>query len=192
MKDIPNLQSFIWDENLSGRILCEGAQGFWLDINEGNYPYVTSSHTLPYVYCSLGFPTQMIRNIYGASKMYDTRAGTDPDFPEDSLLDPELIKIGDIGEEYGTTTGRKRKVKFLNIDRLLEAIYKSGTTHLILSKEDVLQECKIFKLEHQGEIKSFSNLGEMKNYINRVIRNKNNFIQDILYSYSPKNVPGLT
>ena len=72
VKDIPELKPYLWDENLYGNILCEGAQGFWLDINQGNYPYVTSSVTLPYGACSLGFPPQLIRNIYGASKIYDT------------------------------------------------------------------------------------------------------------------------
>ena len=42
------LKEYIWDEVLEGKILCEGAQGFWLDIDHGNYPYVTSSNTLPY------------------------------------------------------------------------------------------------------------------------------------------------
>ena len=78
----PHFNNFIWDEKLYGNILCEGAQGFWLDINYGNYPYITSSNTLPYSACSLGFPPQLIKNIYGAVKIYDTRVGTDPDFPE--------------------------------------------------------------------------------------------------------------
>ena len=52
-------------EELYGNLLCEGAQGFWLDVNHGNYPYVTSSYTLPYSACSLGFPPQVIGRIYG-------------------------------------------------------------------------------------------------------------------------------
>ena len=74
---------FLWDENLYGAILCEGAQGFWLDIEYGNYPYVTSSSTLPYGACSLGFSPKIIRRIYGAVKIYDTRVGYDPDFPDE-------------------------------------------------------------------------------------------------------------
>ena len=59
-KNVESLQPFIWDEILYGNILCEGAQGFWLDINQGNYPYTTSSVTLPYGSCSLGFSPKKI------------------------------------------------------------------------------------------------------------------------------------
>ena len=52
VKDIPFFKDYIWDEKLYGTILCEGAQGFWLDINYGNYPYTTSSTTLPYGACT--------------------------------------------------------------------------------------------------------------------------------------------
>uniref|UniRef100_A0A6C0JBN0 Adenylosuccinate synthase n=1 Tax=viral metagenome TaxID=1070528 RepID=A0A6C0JBN0_9ZZZZ len=70
-KDIPELKDYIFDKELYGDILCEGAQGFWLDINQGNYPYVTSSYTLPYSACSLGFPPQKIRSIYGLVNFFD-------------------------------------------------------------------------------------------------------------------------
>jgi adenylosuccinate synthase len=45
-KDVPQLRKRIWDGNLKGKVLCEGAQGFWLDLDWGNYPYVTSSTTM--------------------------------------------------------------------------------------------------------------------------------------------------
>ena len=64
------IKKYIYNEDLYGNILCEGAQGFWLDINYGNYPYVTSSNTLPYSASSGSY--QKIRNIYGAAKIYDT------------------------------------------------------------------------------------------------------------------------
>ena len=105
------LRERLWDEQLSGEILCEGAQGIWLDLDWGNYPYVTSSTTLPYGACSLGFPTQKIRRIYGAAKIYDTRSGIDPEFPDTLLEDSVLARIGEVGAEYGVTTGRRRKVK---------------------------------------------------------------------------------
>ena len=54
-------KKYIWDGVLNGNILCEGAQSFWLDINYGDYPYVTSSETLPYSACSLGFSPKKIR-----------------------------------------------------------------------------------------------------------------------------------
>ena len=62
------------------------------------------------------------------------------------MEDPILNKIGLEGEEYGTTTGRKRKVNWLNFDKLVEAINKSGTTDIIISKIDVLEKVNSFKL----------------------------------------------
>ena len=80
----------MWDEKLFGTVLCEGAQGIWLDIDHGLYPYVTSSTTLPYGACSIGFPPQKIRRIWGAAKIYDTKSGEDPRFP-DTLFENELL-----------------------------------------------------------------------------------------------------
>ena len=98
----------------------------WLDITQGNYPYTTSSTTLPYAACSLGFPPQLINIIYGAAKIYDTRAGNDPDFPDELHDDPELIKVGTVGNEIGTTTGRTRTVNWLNMDKLIKSITPTG------------------------------------------------------------------
>ena len=174
-------KDYIWDEHLEGNILCEGAQGFWLDINYGNYPYVTSSNTLPYGACSLGFSPKVINNIYGASKIYDTRSGLDPEFPEDLLNDIELLSIGDEGKEYGVTTGRRRKVNWLDLKKLKEAINISGTTHLIISKLDVFENLNLFKLKNENII-SFDDINLMKKYIqNYLYRNCNELI-NIIYS----------
>ena len=110
---------YIWDGELSGKILCEGAQSFWLDINFGDYPYVTSSETLPYSACSLGFSPKKIRDIIGVAKIYDTKSGVDPLFPESLWQDEELNKLIELGKEYGTTTGRRRLVNWLNFDKLI-------------------------------------------------------------------------
>ena len=64
LKNVDFFKPYLWDEKLHGGILCEGAQGFWLDVTHGYYPYVTSSTTLPYGACSLGFSPKLIRNIY--------------------------------------------------------------------------------------------------------------------------------
>jgi len=76
------LKDFLWDGKLEGKILCEGAQSIWLDINYGDYPFVTSSETFPHNACSLGFSPKKIRDIIGVVKIYDTKSGVDPLFPE--------------------------------------------------------------------------------------------------------------
>jgi adenylosuccinate synthase len=179
---INQLKDYIWDEQLYGKVLCEGAQGFWLDINYGNYPYITSSTTLPYGACCLGFPPQKIRKIYGAAKIYDTRAGTDPDFPEDLLEDPLLKQIILEGKEYGTTTGRMRKVNWLNLNKLIESINISGCTDIIISKVDVLDKLKLYKLQHKNYIHTFDNINDMKNYIIKNLHNNCPLLLNIIFS----------
>ena len=182
-----DFKDYIWDENLYGNILCEGAQGFWLDINYGNFPYVTSSSTLPYSACSLGFSPKLIKNIYGACKIYDTRSGIDPEFPEELLNDAELLSICNKGLEYGTTTGRKRKVNWLDINKLKTAINISGTTHLIISKLDIFEALNIFKLKN-CQIVEFNNMDSMKKYLEDFLKLNCNGLDKIIYSNNPINV----
>lgn len=176
-----DFKDYIWNERLEGNILCEGAQGFWLDINYGNYPYITSSNTLPYGACSLGFSPKLINKIYGASKIYDTRSGLDPEFPEELLEDNELLDIANIGKEYGTTTGRRRKVNWLNLKKLQKAIDISGTTDLVISKLDVLENIQKFKLFNTKLI-SFDNIDLMKEFIDHHLLKNCKFLKTIIYS----------
>lgn len=182
VRDIPEFQPYLWDEKLYGNVLCEGAQGFWLDINYGNYPYVTSSTTLPYGACSLGFPPQCIRHIYGATKMYDTRSGIDPLFPESLLDDKDLLSLVKAGGEYGVTTGRMRKTNWLNLDKLISAINTSGTTIIVISKVDVMEDIQLFKLYHNSSLITFSSLSEMKKFIYHTLTYKCHLLDKIVYS----------
>ena len=179
--DDPDFKNYIWDEKLEGNILCEGAQGFWLDINYGNYPYITSSVTLPYGACSLGFSPKLINNIFGACKIYDTRSGIDPDFPEDLLNNMELLSIGNEGKEYGVTTGRRRKVNWLNLNKLSYAINVSGTTHLIISKIDILVKLNVYKLIN-NDIITFDTFDNMKDYIENYLHTNCTNLTNIIYS----------
>ena len=158
-------KNFIWDGNLNGKILCEGAQSFWLDINYGNYPYVTSSETLPYSACSLGFSPKKIRDIIGIAKIYDTKSGVDPSFPESLWEDEDLNKIIKIGEEFGSTTGRKRLVNWLNLNKLIYSIEKSGVNKVIFNKCDILENLNIYKLYINNKLKKLQDLQSMKNFI---------------------------
>jgi adenylosuccinate synthase len=188
VSEVDELREFLWDEKLHGKILCEGAQGFWLDINQGNYPYTTSSVTLPYGACSLGFSPKLVRNIYGAAKIYDTRSGIDPEFPECLFENKELNAVGEAGEEYGVTTGRKRKIKWLNLKRLIEAIHVTGTTHLIISKTDVLLKVGLFKLfDMNGILMSFHTMDQMIFYLNTTLNEICN-LQEIIFSNNPYTI----
>ena len=184
-------RDYLWDEKLHGNILCEGAQGMWLDIDHGNYPYVTSSTTLPYGSCSLGFPPQLINKIFGACKIYDTRVGTDPNFPEDLMDDDELLNLAINGDEYGVSTGRLRKTNWLNVDKLIMAINMSGTTDLVISKVDVLEEYGLFKLYYKNKLHIFSNIDNMKTFIEDKLKNQCLMLNRILFSGDPETVENL-
>ena len=181
------LRDFIWDENLYGTILCEGAQGFWLDIDYGNYPYVTSSSTLPYGACSLGFPPTKIRTIYGATKIYDTRVGFDPDFPNELLENQELYTLGDVGKEFGTTTGRRRIVNYLNLDKLIQAINISGTTHLIMSKIDIVVDVGVFKYYFQNTLHKCDDIHTMKTQLVELLKTHTT-VREIVFSSKPTEI----
>lgn len=181
---------YIWDEKLFGNILCEGAQGVWLDIDYGNYPYVTSSITLPYAACSLGFSPKLINNIYGAVKIYDTRSGIDPEFPENLLENEDLLKIINEGKEYGVTTGRKRKTNWLNLDKLIKSINISGTNIVIISKIDILKKLNLFNLYHFFKLIKFDDFDDMKDYINTNLKKECN-LDKIIYSDNVEIVEGI-
>ena len=179
---------YIWNGELEGDVLCEGAQSFWLDINYGHYPYVTSSETLPYSACSLGFSPKLIRDIIGVAKIYDTKSGVDPLFPESLWEDIELNRLIELGKEYGTTTGRKRLVNWLNFNKLLYAVKVSGTTKLIINKCDILQELNIFKMRLDNELGpnfiKFNDFDNMKEYISRELK----MDCDVVFSGDKENI----
>ena len=177
-------KDYLWDTVLYGNVLCEGAQGYWLDIDKGNYPYVTSSTTLPYGACSLGFSPKLIKDIYGACKIYDTRVGTDPEFPETLLDNNDFKKIIETGQEYGTTTNRVRKVNWLNLDKLIEAVNVSGTNIIVISKVDVLEKVKLYKIIYLSEVVSFNTINEMKQEISNILNNNCKYVNRIIYSSS--------
>jgi len=160
---------WMWDGKLNGNVLCEGAQSVWLDVDHGDYPYVTSSTTMPYGACSLGFSPRKIGTLYGVAKIYDTKSGVDPLFPETLWDDPVLDKIIQEGGEFGTTTGRKRLVNWLNLDKLIQSIRISGCGVLVINKCDVLETVGVFKLIHNNEVMEFQSMEEMKNYIYHII-----------------------
>lgn len=119
------------------KILAEGAQGTYLDINYGTYPYVTSSHTISGSVCvGLGIPPTKIKRIIGVAKAYTTRVGEGP-FPterKDSWAD----EIREDGAEFGTTTGRPRRVGDPHWGMLKHAVKINGITEWAITKMDVL------------------------------------------------------
>ena len=118
-------------------ILAEGAQGSLLDVDFGSYPFVTSSNTIAAGACTgLGIAPSRIGKVYGIFKAYCTRVGSGP-FPTE-LFDDDGQKMRDIGNEYGSTTGRPRRCGWLDLVALKYAVMLNGVTDLIMTKADVL------------------------------------------------------
>jgi len=143
--EIPDLNEYIIDmyteiyDNPDPRleevkILFEGAQGFGLDVDWGDYPYVTSSHCTVGGAILNGVPPKSIRDVWGVAKVYETYVGKKIFEGED----PVFSKIREIGEEFGATTGRPRQINWMDFDNLKKAIDINGVNKLVFNKTDVL------------------------------------------------------
>jgi adenylosuccinate synthase len=122
-------------------VLAEGAQGTLLDIDGGTYPFVTSSNcTAAAALIGLGIGVQPVRRIIGVTKAFQTRVGSGP-FPTE-LLGEEAQRLRGSGDnpwdEYGTTTGRPRRVGWLDGVLLRYAVQVNNLTELAVTKLDIL------------------------------------------------------
>lgn len=119
------------------KIMFEGAQAVMLDIDHGTYPYVTSSSpTSGGIASGAGFAPTKLQNIFGVSKAYTTRVGSGI-FPTE-LFDEIGTRICEIGREFGSTTGRKRRVGWLDLVALKYATMLNGLSYHVITKLDVL------------------------------------------------------
>jgi adenylosuccinate synthase len=120
-----------------GRILFEGANATMLDVDHGTYPYVTSSNSSALgIGPGSGVPPQCIDQIIGVVKAYSTRVGGGP-MPTE-LFDATGDAIRERGREFGTTTGRPRRVGWLDLVAIRYAAMVSGATELCITLLDVL------------------------------------------------------
>jgi len=123
------------------RVLAEGAQGTLLDLDHGTYPFVTSSNpTAPGALVGLGLGVNCVERVIGVTKAFQTRVGSGP-FPTELSGDLAAHLRGtgqNPWDEYGTTTGRPRRVGWLDIVLLRYAVRINGLTELALTKLDIL------------------------------------------------------
>ena len=118
-------------------VLLEGAQGTLLDIDHGTYPFVTSSNPVAGAACiGAGVGPKDIDEVWGVAKAYATRVGAGP-FPTE-IEDETAEALRERGREYGTTTGRSRRVGWLDLVALRYAARLNSLTALAVTKLDVL------------------------------------------------------
>jgi len=133
------------------KCLLEGAQALGLDIDHGTYPFVTSSNAMPAM-ASVGapFPMSGLGRVFGVFKAYMTRVGTGP-FPTE--LDNEIgERIRKNGAEFGATTGRPRRVGWLDLDDLKRYVELSDVTDLVITKSDILAGEEKVMLKRNNEM----------------------------------------
>ncbi len=164
LKEIPDLSA--WKERsrrtLAGRtgdvggkvmelndaghsVIFEGAQGTLLDLVFGTYPYVTGAHTIAsYVPAGLGIPNASLGDVMGVAKAYTTRVGGGPFPTEITEVTGEQIRTE--GKEYGATTGRPRRIGWLDLVGLKYAVRLNGVSELALTKMDILTKVRGMKV----------------------------------------------
>lgn len=122
-------------------VLAEGAQGTLLDVDFGSYPFVTSSNTtIAGVISGLGISPTKINGVTGIFKAYTTRVGSGP-FPTE-LSNQIGERIRQVGNEFGSTTGRERRCGWLDLPLLKYSCMINGVTELNIMKIDVLSDFK--------------------------------------------------
>ncbi len=127
------------------RVLFEGSQGTFLDVDHGTYPYVTSSHPVAGgVTIGSGVGPSRIGRVLGVVKAYTTRVGDGPMVTE--LNDETGERIRQVGHEFGTTTGRPRRVGWLDAVMLRYAARVNGLDALALNHLDVLSGMETVRL----------------------------------------------
>ena len=176
-ENIPELNQYIFypstllnqQDKFIGDILVEMSQGFYLDVDHGNYPYVTSSNCLPqHFFTTFGIPMKYCRDIIGVAKWYETYSGFADNIVRASKEDEEIIR--EIGEEYGCTTGRSRRIGYLDIGKLIYAVKCTGTNVLIMKKMDILEKVNIFKMYSEKNLYVYVTSEDFKNNFLDLIR----------------------
>ncbi|NIQ37322.1 MAG: adenylosuccinate synthase [Proteobacteria bacterium] len=153
---VANTSVFLSDTIDKGqKIIFEGAQGCFLDVDHGTYPYVTSSNTVAGNACAgAGIGPTCIDYVLGVSKAYTTRVGEGP-FPTE-LQDDMGERIRKRGGEYGATTGRPRRCGWFDGVLVKSAMRLNGGSGLVITKLDVLDEVEQIKIctgyRHDGKV----------------------------------------
>jgi len=151
-----NICMYLYEEIKKGKkVLAEGAQGTFLDIDFGTYPYVTASNSTAGGSCAgLGISPKSINKIIGIAKAYTTRVGTGP-FPTE-MKNKIGERLRSTGNEFGATTGRPRRCGWFDGVLVKFACKVNGLDEVVITKLDVLSGFEKIKIgiayEYEGEI----------------------------------------
>jgi len=169
--EIPEFDEFIIDiytelhsnpEFDTVEVLCEGAQGFGLDIDWGEYPFVTSSHCTTAGVVANGIPHKSIRDVWGVAKVYETYVGA-KEFEDDA--DPVFSEIREVGSEFGATTGRPRQISWMQIDLLKRSIKVNGANKVVFNKADILEKIGVWCVYDGMDAHDFKSSEDMEQWL---------------------------
>jgi adenylosuccinate synthase len=175
----PFLIDFYEEMHNNGNVeaLFEGAQGFELDIDWGDYPFVTSSHCTTAGAMLNGIPPNSVRNIWGVAKAYETYVGAKQFQPKKEIFN----KIQELGKEFGATTGRKRQCNWLDLNKLKRSVNINGVTHIVLNKVDILEQLDFWKIMLPEGTKTYTNSNKFEEDISNFFKK-----EKIFFSRSPE------
>lgn len=165
-------------------VLCEGAQGFGIDIDWGDYPYVTSSHCTTAGALLNGIPPQATQEVWGGAKCYETYVGAKQFQTEHAAF----ADIQRVGQEFGATTGRVRQVNWLNLNTLRKSVNINGITHLVLNKMDILEEVGVWNLIDNGDVFEFKTRKDFEYVVQSNLEHYCPTIEEIHFSDSPHKI----
>jgi len=131
--------------------LFEGAQGFELDVDWGDYPFVTSSHCTTAGALLNGIPPQVVEKVWGVAKAYETYVGAKQFEPDEQVFKT----IRELGSEFGATTGRPRQCNWIDVQRLLKSVNMNGVRSLVFNKMDILRTLGKWALRDGKDIVEF-------------------------------------
>ena len=158
-KYITNTEQILYENiNKNKFILFEGAQGALLDIDHGTYPYVTSSNSISGgSLTGLGIGAKNIDNVMGVFKAFTTRVGEGP-FPTE-IFGNDAETIREIAGEFGTTTGRPRRIGWFDAVAAKYSVQINGLDGMVITKLDILDKFEKIKIcthyEYEGEVLSY-------------------------------------
>lgn len=154
---VVDVERLVYEAEQRGEsILIEGAHGTMLDVCYGTYPFVTSSSCIASgVLAGCGLGPMSVKRVCGVVKAYTTRVGSGPMPTELSQEEQKLFMSHDRAREIGTTTGRLRRMGWLDVPLLRRSIQLSGVSDFVMTKLDILDDLETIKVcthyQYRGE-----------------------------------------
>lgn len=150
-------------------IVFAGANGIMLDVDYGTYPFVTSSQVGPAaIPQSCGWPNLYLDRIIGVIKPYATRVGSGP-LSYEIKNEDEAKKIRDLAGEYGATTGRPRRIGYLDLDEIAQGIFMTGCTELAINHVDTMHKIALsqegFGYVYNGEFCFYPKYSALETFV---------------------------